>query len=479
MTAFTSAIPENTLPQTIQDAIVLTRALGIPYIWIDALCIIQNNAQDWEIEAAKMAGVYGGAFVVLSAARGENCASGFLGPRRYAHRALDLGSDARNPEPVYVFVDEGNHVDTGERMHDFVLSGYRSERNLAAACAVYGRGWCLQEQVLAVRLVHFTDSEMVLECAEAVACECDAITGVDMDERDCLPDNPPELPPTPRKPHWHRTTGVAKDVRQTLGAWWSCVEQYSVRHLSVETDRLPAISGIAESLSECGLGSYCAGIWETDLPSGLLWAVIPMHPAKPRRPAEYTAPSWSWASVVAPVMRPDSSLPLSFLGASKEGLLPGRVEVVKADCQPRSVNPLGRLLRAALTLKTTVLPLEARSVSDQGTWHDYLELYCAAGDRRDGARCIVPHYPLHSCAELDVFPSRQTRELNAYLGTLVVFAVVIDYNGPGTAAQSFGVLLVVQSSDEDGAFVRIGRVNLWMDDLWKPEALSPREIILV
>jgi hypothetical protein len=473
---FTSAIPEDTLPQTIKDAIILTRALDISYIWIDALCIIQNNAQDWEVEAAKMASVYGGAYVVLSAATGESCDSGFLGPRRYSHHALSLGSDGRNPEPVYAFLEAGNGVDAGEKMHDFVLSGYLSEKNLATACPVYGRGWCLQEQVLAARLVHFTDSEMVMECAEAVTCECGAVAG--QNKQHCLPNNPPELPPTPRKPHWYQTTRVVKDVRKGLGAWWSCVEQYSVRHLSVETDRLPAISGIAESLSECGLGSYCAGIWEADLPSGLLWGVIPQHPAKPRRPAEYTAPSWSWASVMAPILRPDQPIPLSFLG-DKAALLPARAEIVKVECEPRSVSPFGRLLRASLTLKATAIALEARSISDQGVWHDYLELYSEANDRIDGARSIVPHYPLHLCAELDVFPSRGSKELNAYLGTLALLAVVVDYNGPGTAAQSFGALLVIPSRHENGAFMRIGRVNLWVDDLWKPRALDPREIVLV
>jgi hypothetical protein len=473
---FTSAIPEDTLPQTIKDAIILTRALDISHIWIDALCIIQDNAYDWEVEAAKMASVYGGAHVVISAARGESCESGFLGPRRYSHQAVYLGSDGRNPEPMYAFLEAGNCVDAGERMHDFVLSGYLSEKNLATACPVYGRGWCLQEQVLAARLVHFTDSEMVMECAEAVACECDAVTG--QNKQQCLPNNPPELPPTPRKPHWYQTTRIAKDVKQVLGAWWSCVEQYSVRHLSAETDRLPAISGIAESLSECGLGSYGAGIWEADLPSGLLWGVIPRHPAKPRRPAEYTAPSWSWASVMAPVLRPDQPLPLSLLG-DKAGLLPARAEVVKVECEPRSVSPFGRLLGASLILKATVIALEARSISDQGVWHDYLELYCAADDRRDGVRSIVPHYPLNSCAELDVFPSRESRELNAYLGTLVLLAIMIDYNGPGTVAQSFGALLVIPSDHAIGAFIRIGRVNLWVDDMWKPEVLNPREILLI
>jgi hypothetical protein len=132
-----------------------------------------------------------------------------------------------------------------------------------------------------------------------------------------------------------------------------------------------------------------------------------------------------------------------------------------------------------LTLKATVIALEARSISDQGVWHDYLELYSLPDDRMDGSRCIVPHYPLHSCAELDVFPSRESRELNIYLGTLALLAVVIDYNGPGTAAQSFGALLVTPSGQEKGAFARVGRVNLWVDDMWKPGVLNPREIVLV
>jgi hypothetical protein len=81
-----------------------------------------------------------------------------------------------------------------------------------------------------------------------------------------------------------------------------------------------------------------------------------------------------------------------------------------------------------------------------------------------------------------VFPSRESKELNTYLGTLELRGVLIDYNGQGKAAEtahSFSALLVIPSSRENGAFERVGRVNLWIDGLWKRQALDPKEIVLV
>jgi hypothetical protein len=70
------------LPKTLQDAIYMTRYLGIRYIWIDCLCIIQDDSADWQREAASMAGVYSNSWLTIAAARAADSSEGFLGPRK-------------------------------------------------------------------------------------------------------------------------------------------------------------------------------------------------------------------------------------------------------------------------------------------------------------------------------------------------------------------------------------------------------------
>lgn len=75
------AIGFNTLPRTLQDAILIVRWLGIEYIWIDCLCILQDSKTDWEYESARMADVYSDAYLTVAASRAEQCGEGFLGLR--------------------------------------------------------------------------------------------------------------------------------------------------------------------------------------------------------------------------------------------------------------------------------------------------------------------------------------------------------------------------------------------------------------
>lgn len=78
-----------------------------------------------------------------------------------------------------------------------------------------------------------------------------------------------------------------------LHTWKSTVESYSTKKLTIETDRLPALSGIAKRFQNVLGGRYLAGLWEQHLVSGLAW--VTYYPGK--RPEKYIAPSWSWASL--------------------------------------------------------------------------------------------------------------------------------------------------------------------------------------
>ncbi|KAL0253472.1 hypothetical protein SLS55_010451 [Diplodia seriata] len=75
---FQQGIPLASLPETLQDAIQVVRWLEIPYVWIDAICIIQDSEEDWMNEAGRMSEVYSNATLGLFATNAESAASGFL-----------------------------------------------------------------------------------------------------------------------------------------------------------------------------------------------------------------------------------------------------------------------------------------------------------------------------------------------------------------------------------------------------------------
>ncbi|KAF0320296.1 het domain-containing protein [Colletotrichum asianum] len=68
----------TTLPSTFRDAVLVTRNLGVQYLWIDSLCIVQDDTADWQTESSKMAGYYSNAYLVISAAQAEDSTQGFL-----------------------------------------------------------------------------------------------------------------------------------------------------------------------------------------------------------------------------------------------------------------------------------------------------------------------------------------------------------------------------------------------------------------
>jgi hypothetical protein len=143
------------LPRTLVDAAWFTRQLGIDYIWIDSLCIVQDDVQEWAEEAGHMADIYSAAYVVLSATLAGDVTKGFLG---------------RHFPPPYNFTSEMSH------RKNFTAHAWRSDHDYGVvrldALPVSRRGWCLQEGLLATRIVHFLPSEVAFMCKSAHVCEC-------------------------------------------------------------------------------------------------------------------------------------------------------------------------------------------------------------------------------------------------------------------------------------------------------------------
>ncbi|KAH8769274.1 heterokaryon incompatibility protein-domain-containing protein, partial [Hyaloscypha finlandica] len=232
------------IPKTFRDAILVTRAIGIRYLWIDSLCIIQGDASDWQSEGGKMADVYSSALLTISAANSNGDSQGFLAPRRF--------------EYMRVVVSAGPDLSATAYLHK---KSYWNDHNQEPLDA---RAWTLQEQYLSSRNVRYCGKEMSWRC---------------------------------RTSAWNESAIDNGYFREWERPWTDLVEEFSRRILTYDSDRLTAMAGVASSVAQRNGNIYCAGVWLQNMPDELLF-----ERKDAKSPSEYIAPSWSWAALNGPVV---------------------------------------------------------------------------------------------------------------------------------------------------------------------------------
>lgn len=144
-------MPLAELPATFQDAVIVTRALGHCYLWIDSICIVQGVSGDFHSESKRMESIYSGAYCVLAASCASDHRSGFLQPRK--QRDFVALTPAGSNTSVYV-------CEPIDNFKEHVLDG-----------ALNRRGGVLQEHALARRTIFFTKHQTYFECGRGVRCE--------------------------------------------------------------------------------------------------------------------------------------------------------------------------------------------------------------------------------------------------------------------------------------------------------------------
>lgn len=280
-----TGIPELSRTKTFRDAMDVSRKLGIQYIWIDSLCIIQDDDNDWEEEAQKMGDIYGNAYLVISATLAHNGDEG-LYQERSPYR-IEVTTQAGQTVKAQVF--EKSH-------HDIWKKGAQYWE--APKLPLFGRAWAFQERLLARRVIHYTPTELVWECWSYIGCECGDLQ------------NP--------RTSWAQFAGGGKNLKTKYGEvarwgndnerinfWHDICAQYCARQLTYATDRLPALASIAKRMHIQELhGNYLAGIWECTLPKGLFWwsdtsHLTPYSPGNTThwRDKTHNIPTWSWLSI--------------------------------------------------------------------------------------------------------------------------------------------------------------------------------------
>ncbi|CAG8958602.1 hypothetical protein HYFRA_00009919 [Hymenoscyphus fraxineus] len=274
----------NDLPKTFQDAITLLRALDIRYLWIDSLCIIQDDPLDWAAESMRMAAIYSNSFVNIAATGSFDSRGGCFHPRILKHTVptSEITSfPIKIPENSLTQTLYVRH--SLERVHQS-YSAYKSpeyDPPDSQIAPLLSRAWVFQERFLAPRTIHFHPSELIMECKTSLRCECSGLNNVTTQ-------------------NIRRSLIFAEREQVAIQtAWLDIVEEYSILRLTRESDRLPALHGVATVFQDklgCG---YLSGIWQDDIARGVLWKVTDTRLRGGRRAERNrSVPSWSWASQI-------------------------------------------------------------------------------------------------------------------------------------------------------------------------------------
>ena len=293
-------IPMASLPKTFQDAVFVTRRLGVLHLSIDSLCIIQDWERDWRSEARNMGEIYRHALLTLAPSASIDSHSGFLNKTRMS-AALDCRIGVRSKKygsgTLYLGITQGVWTPS--------LAGGCS--NAARGSQLYDRASVLQETMLSPRTLHFTSYQVYWECCESVYTE-DCIAPVssirDTSANDIffststMDTSMKQFLLSP--PVWavFRPEDKRRHRRVLYNRWHQIVGIYSGRRLSFASDIFEALIGIAKIMQSMLGDRYIAGIFDGDLVRGLLWTSPEWHSRARTREFDhgYRAPSWSWAS---------------------------------------------------------------------------------------------------------------------------------------------------------------------------------------
>ncbi|KAH8898658.1 HET-domain-containing protein [Thozetella sp. PMI_491] len=339
------------LPKTIVDAIKVCRELGISNLWVDSLCIIQNDPHDFAAEGSKMGAIYSGSHLTIYAKAPSSCKQGFLGPQSLGITQWLAPGSAPNGMRFYIRPEEEIGADTAE-----------------SGLALDSRGWCLQESILSKRQLIYYGTEMGWSCNCRRICECGHVLTPDFLSYLCEDTYAPEHerllhPSTPLHPY--EVLHAFDHVKQ----WKDIVQDYSCRLLTRSTDKLPAVSGLATRLLELARerngiqDSYLAGLWESALLDQLCWTaagqledvVSFVRLLGNGRRLENGTPTWSWASIEGHVKYLDDPEANSF--RRRTGHTHARV--IEARCHPlHPGNPMGSVDEGYIVLEAPLVPVE-------------------------------------------------------------------------------------------------------------------------
>ena len=362
---YLEALDMDETSQTIRDAIHVVRASGLRYLWVDALCIIQDNETDKSQEISKMDHIYTSALFTIVAQSASSAEQGFLSLRSPPPTSYKLPFCCSNGGfgtmsvtyrgatmkfiPILGTRLAKSYFRTPgpeTRLHHTIAFNQNSELTTISKLPMSvepleHRAWAFQESLLSPRLLIYNSITLRWFCRGgeynlgSSYCEID---------------------------HQHDTLSTRGDFDKLRSAnkryeisgidhWHNLVRHYSARKLTSPADRLLALGGVAKTLAEANHSRYLAGLWEDALPQQLLWQSDagnfdmdddeePGDMNRCSRLMVYKAPSWSWASIDKEV---------SFVGSGA----PAIAKILQCEIFPASNSgPFGALQSGWLVIES-------------------------------------------------------------------------------------------------------------------------------
>lgn len=312
-----AGIAFSELNRTFRDAVLVTRALGLEYLWIDSLCIVQDSATDWQRESSLMGSVYNGGAINIVADAAEDGDQGSLSKKTFPSIPYTLPG---NTTQGVLFMKPSKCECSGQ---------YNGK--------LRRRAWVLQEYTLSACSIRYNLNTLVWECRGGSHYDSEVIFEDNQSRRAAR-----DLKNLPLQIESVSPSSPASKIFEIMAIWRKIVEEYSRKELTYEMDVLPALSGLASLIHTATGDEYLAGIWRSDLPGALRWV---HDPPLNWRSSTYLAPSWSWACY-------KKSIPVTYLSSTD---VQYKAKVLDAGVTLVGENPFGCVSDAFLKLEGLVL----------------------------------------------------------------------------------------------------------------------------
>jgi heterokaryon incompatibility protein (HET) len=313
------ALVDKPIPRTVRDAISLTEKIGFRYLWVDALCIIQDSESHKRMQISKMHLIYARGAVTVVAASSSDANDGLPGVRLGTRKWIQCMAGLNG-------------------LRFLAASNVSNFTNIRFEDSLYStRAWTYQESLMSCRLLYIFPDEVVFECNEAL-CKEFLIQESDACQKACARKKPFDL----QENIWSikgnggnapctscecssnlrqllqeascsdSSLGIEKiavsqplcgDCEDSMTAWdeelslyGEIVWEYTSRHMKYESDRLNAFAGITRILQQQFNTSFIHGLPERFFDAALTWSPRQNRSTPCRRKNLTHIPTWSWAS---------------------------------------------------------------------------------------------------------------------------------------------------------------------------------------
>ncbi|OAL29875.1 hypothetical protein AYO22_01781 [Fonsecaea multimorphosa] len=436
---FKVEVPWGKLTKTFQDAIDICRRLGIDFLWIDSLCILQDSKDDWSLNATEVGSIYENAVITIAASKSKEGCQGCYSttdPRHLA-RLVEKRSD------VYVRLKPPSYP-----VHDFHLD--------LENFPLLDRAWVYQEMHLSVRVLHFCAQEVMWSCRRMRRSESGVSDEDATDELVHLSDL------HGWDPSWKTLGKNGQEGPRTL--WYRTVEEYTRLHISYPSDIFPALAALTQRMQMLRRQDmFLAGLWKDTFLLDLMWRT----PAGPQfaRPAEWRAPSWSWASVQCQVAW-DLRLHFFF----------GAIELLDVHCDTKGPPEMGDFSSSQdevrITLRGPLLKATWKKPWIRSRW----PVLTRMAEMKDGKMDVNRYYPDY---DYDLPGEHHIPwDSEVFIVPIAVSTLVPDGDDSnGSNNNNLHLALVLQARGNGGIYKRIGYVEIVEDHIvvdWSREGLKDR-----